>query len=504
MSSRNAGSSSSHKQYAVRELRSKVSAAKDLKFNTQLRPRDNITTKKPALFLPSTKRECDLLQRAWPSYSNSFGSAFELPRYAASDLIEFPQLPAKGYKTQIPDTFYPEQLVQLVDGFSTGAVCREEGYMLYRALLLVQEALADVMDEPKAKTKSALLAMLSNPSMTSALGYYRIFWHKSRSCPLFALRFISLFCDFAAKVLSSSEYSSKVYNEITHRGFGIDKGLRAQTWNLKGPSHSVTSLAIPLPLDPSTFEGQLLITVAQDGPASAVLRHPVTGNILLPDPSGLEDLPPASPLLNALDDDEVEGEGPASPIVENDGPASPIIPLEDDADDDDDGETEVSDELAIEDIFKAPKGKGKAKAPLETPIHRSPRVRPSKVSSARVGSPVASRPAPKPTKRVRESYSPVADVEMQEPLPKKAKTSAAPVKTAKETVSPLTADTAVSRTTKGSKAPAATTDLTTEPEAPLEHNDLDTKTHHVLFLTNPKFQVKTAFADLVEQDSGTK
>ncbi|KAJ3737976.1 hypothetical protein EV360DRAFT_91013, partial [Lentinula raphanica] len=295
-----------------------------------------------------------------------------------------------------------------------------------------------------------------------------------------------------------------VYNEITHRGFGIDKGLRAQTRNLKGPSHSVTSLAIPLPLDPSTFEGQLLITVAQDGPASAVLHHPVTGNILLPDPSGLEDLPPASPLLNALDDDEVEGEGPASPIVENDGPASPNIPLDDDADDDDDGETEVSDELAIEDIFKAPKGKGKAKAPLETPIRRSPRVRPSKVSAARVGSPVASRPAPKPTKRERESYSPVADVEMQEPLPKKAKTSTAPVKTAKETVSPLTADTAVSRTTKGSKAPAATTDLTTEPEAPLEHNDLDTKTHHVLFLTNPKFQVKTAFADLVEQDSGTK
>ncbi|KAJ3754879.1 hypothetical protein EV360DRAFT_86430 [Lentinula raphanica] len=66
---------------------------------------------------------------------------------------------------------------------------------------------------------------------------------------------------------------------------------------------------------------------------------------------------------------------------------------------------------------------------------------------------------------------------------------------------PQFADTAVSRTSKSSKA---THDVSTEAEVPLEHNNLDMKTHHALFLMNPNFQVKTAFADLMEQDSGIK
>ncbi|KAJ3730706.1 hypothetical protein C8R42DRAFT_715368 [Lentinula raphanica] len=113
-------------------------------------------------------------------------------------------------------------------------------------------------------------------------------------------------------------------------------------------------------------------------------------------------------------------------------------------------------------------------------------------------SPVASRPAPKPTKRERDTSSPVADVEMQEPLPKKAKTSAALDKASKGTPPPQVADAANSRTSKGSKSSAATHDMATEPEVPLQHNDFNMNTHHSLFLMNPNFQVKTAFADLVE------
>ena len=93
---------------------------------------------------------------------------------------------------------------------------------------------------------------------------------------------------------------------------------------------------------------------------------------------------------------------------------------------------------------------------------------------------------------------------MQEPLPKKAKTSSASAKTTKDTPPPQVADAAATRTSKGSKPSAATQDAATEPEVPLEHNDLETTSHHALFLTNPNFQVKTAFADLVEQDSGLK
>ena len=53
-------------------------------------------------------------------------------------------------------------------------------------------------------------------------------------------------------------------------------------------------------------------------------------------------------------------EGPASPVDEDEGLASPIL----DVGDDDDGETEVSEDIAAEDVFKAPKGKGKAKASI--------------------------------------------------------------------------------------------------------------------------------------------
>ncbi|KAJ3754468.1 hypothetical protein EV360DRAFT_73669 [Lentinula raphanica] len=420
--------------------------------------RDNITAKKQVLFLPLSKHECNLLQRAWPSYSNSFGSAYELARYSGSDTIEFPQTPAKDYKTQVPETFYPALLIQSVEGFEQGPVCREEGYLLYWALVTVQEALADVMDEPKTKTKDALLAMLKDSSVTKALGYYWIFWHKSWLCPLFALCFVSLFCDFCEKTLTKAEYMSRVYNKDTRQGVGVNKALCAKI---------------------------------------RVLRHPVTNTILLPDPSGVAGLPPASPLLNAWEDDDFSNEGPVSPLNENQGPVSPVP----DPDKYDDGKTEASDDIEVEDIFKAPKGKGKAKASMETPICHSPQVRPSKASSAKVGPPVASRPVPKPTKCERDTSSPVADVEMQEPLPKKARTSVVLDKASKETLPPQVADTAVSRTSKSSKA---TRNVLTEPEVPLEHNDLDAKIHHALFLTNPNFQVKTAFADFIEQDSGVK
>ncbi|KAJ3718538.1 hypothetical protein C8R42DRAFT_723870 [Lentinula raphanica] len=498
MSSRKAGSSSTHKQYAVRELRSKASTIEDFKFNTQLRARDSITAKKQVLFLPASKRECDLLRQAWPAHTNTFDSAFTLKLYADPEPDTLPSSPSSDQKTKIPDTFYPELLVQYVKEFERGAVCREEGFLLYQALNIVQDALADVMDEPKAKTKDALLSMLKNSQVTNALGYYRLFWHKTRSCPLFALRFICLFCDFCAKVLSKAEYTAKVYNEEARRGFGVDATLRTKVRALKGPAHNVASLAIPLPLDPSTFEGQLLITIAQAGPAAQVLRHPVTNAILLPDPSGVADLPPASPLLNAWEDEDFSMEGPASPVDEDEGLASPIL----DVGDDDDGETEVSEDIAAEDVFKAPKGKGKAKASIDTPIRRSPRVNIPKATSSKVGPPVTSRPVPKPIKREREASSPIADMEMKEPVHKKPKTATVPVKATRESSPPQVADRAKPKTPKGSKPAIEPHEAAVEPEAPLEHNDVDTSAHHTLFLTNPNFTVKTAFADLVAQDQG--
>ncbi|KAJ3770133.1 hypothetical protein FB446DRAFT_808966 [Lentinula raphanica] len=219
----------------------------------------------------------------------------------------------------------------------------------------------------------------------------------------------------------------------------------------------------------------------------------------------MEGLPPASPLLNAFEAEDFDMEGPASPFADNDGPASPAMELDDnDSDDNNEGESEVSEDIEAKDVFKAPKGKGKAKASLELPIHSSPRVRPSKASTTKIGPPVASRLVPKPTKRERDTSSPVVDEEMREPLPKKAKASMVLDKTSKETLPPQVAETVKVASLKGSKVAAESHELTAEPEAPLAHNDQDTHAHHVLFLTHPDFQVKTAFADLVEQDSGLK
>ncbi|KAJ3963749.1 hypothetical protein EV361DRAFT_984294, partial [Lentinula raphanica] len=398
------------------------------------------------------------------------------------------------YKTTVPDTFYPELLVQYYDGFSKGPVCRDEGFTLYRALLLVQESLSQVMTASKSKVKDALLTMLRRPEVTGALGYYRVFWHKSRLCPLFALRFICLLCDFCEKTLTKAEYTAKIYNETTRRGLGVDKELRTHVRSLKCPAHTAASLAIPLPLDPLTFEGQLLITVAQSGSPGNVLHHPITGQVLLPDPSGLDNLPPASLLLPLSDNDDEEFEGPASPIEENDGPVSPVMDL----DEDDDGETEVSEDVDVKDVFKAPKGKGKAKVPTRISTRKSPQVRLAKSASSKVGSPSAKRPVPKPIKRERSASLHVEDVEMHEPAAKRSKTT-------KETPPPQVADPTAVTKTKGSKSTAAEPhEPMEESEATLAHNDLDTTTHHALFLTNPNFQVKTAFADLVEQDSGVK
>ncbi|KAJ3765077.1 hypothetical protein FB446DRAFT_709756, partial [Lentinula raphanica] len=413
--------------------------------------------------------------RAWPSYSNSFGSAYELSRYTDPDIIDFPQTPAKDYKKQVPDTFYPALLVQFVEGFEQGPVCREEGYLLHRALVIVQDALADVIDEPKTKTKDALLAMLKDSSVTKALGYYRIFWHKSR------LRFVSLFCDFCEKTLTKTEYTAKVYNEATHRGFGVSKDLRTRIRSLKGPSHSVTSLAIPLPLDPSTREGQLLITAAPDGAAAQILRHPVTNQVLLPDPSGLDDLPPASPLLEAMDDDDDELQGPASPLDVNDGPISPLLNFGDD----DDGETEVSEDTEVKDVFKGPKGKGKAKELAELPVRRSPRIGRPKVSPSKVGPPVHKKPMTKSLKREHGTSLPPAD-EMREPSSKKLKAHTTMTVVAPP---PQVAEPSLATKTKGSKSMVAEPhEPAEESEASLAHNDLDTTTHHALFLTNPNFQ----------------
>ncbi|KAJ3969901.1 hypothetical protein EV361DRAFT_869710 [Lentinula raphanica] len=169
MSSRTAGSLSSQKQYAVRELRSKASTVEEVKFNMHLGAQDSLTSKKPALFLPASRHKCDILRQAWPSYNNSFDSAFALKLYSDPDSTALPSAPSSDQKTKVPDTFYPDLLVQFVEDFEKGAVCREEGHLLYYALTLVQDALADVIDGPKAKAKDTLLSLLRNPTVTNAL-----------------------------------------------------------------------------------------------------------------------------------------------------------------------------------------------------------------------------------------------------------------------------------------------------------------------------------------------
>ncbi|KAJ3738280.1 hypothetical protein EV360DRAFT_90617 [Lentinula raphanica] len=124
---------------------------------------------------------------------------------------------------------------------------------------------------------------------------------------------MALFCDYCENLLSTTEYREYLYDEEEHTGGGMSKWSRRQIKSsFPDVSVTLTSLAIPLPLDPSTKEGQLIITVCHRGLPGSQLIHPFSKVSLLPDPSGFIRALPRS-LTPADDSDSDHSAGRTRP-----------------------------------------------------------------------------------------------------------------------------------------------------------------------------------------------
>ncbi|KAJ3963857.1 hypothetical protein EV361DRAFT_874492 [Lentinula raphanica] len=189
--------------------------------------------------------------------------------------------------------------------------------------------------------------MLESDRITACLDHYRSFWHRGQDCPLFAALFMALFCDYCENLLSAAEYREYLYDEEERTGGGMSKRSRRQIKSsFPDVSVTLTSLAIPLPLDPSTKEGQLIITVCHKGPPGSQLIHPFSKVSLLPDPSGFiralpRSLTPAGRPQSApkkrrpppaaysdieLDDDDYEADTPEPHAADDSEPIELEIP----------------------------------------------------------------------------------------------------------------------------------------------------------------------------------
>ncbi|KAJ3738119.1 hypothetical protein EV360DRAFT_77118, partial [Lentinula raphanica] len=343
----------------------------EVTFHHALRARDSLSNSADAiLFLPSTPAESNTLQKLWRKFPNTLESAFKQPEFELVDDMDFPQRLPSDYQDQVPTNFYPSQLVQMYPPFAKGPLCRVNASFLYRGLRLVQDVISEVQasNKSRAKTQANIVQLLEDPVIQNALKHYRRFWHCSRSCPLFALRFVCLYCDYCERYLEAAEYTRLVYDEARSTGFGVSLALRTAVKNfLKSTTPTMATLAIPIPFDALSREGQLIIKVASTGSPPQFIKHPFTDQNILPEPSyevhaSVSTPPPEAGSSNV---------GIASPIISNDGVASPVGSPFFPAEDEDLGETEASsDELEELDGTTRPKpeqigppiGKGKAKA----------------------------------------------------------------------------------------------------------------------------------------------
>ncbi|KAJ3764749.1 hypothetical protein FB446DRAFT_795769 [Lentinula raphanica] len=415
--------------------------------------------------------------------------------------MDLPQELPADYKDQIPTNFYPPQLVQMYPPFANGPLCRMNASHLYRGLRLVQDAISEVQaaNKSRAKTQANIIQVLEDPAIQNALKHYRRFWHRSRSCPLFALRFVCLFCDYCERYLETAEYTKLVYDEAKSTGFGVSSVLRTAVKNfLKTTVPTMANLAIPIPFDSLSLEGQLIVKVASTGSPPQILRDPFTNQDILPEPSYEAQALVTTPPPQATSSNY----GIASPTISNDGVASPVgspfLPDEDV----DMGETEASsDELEELDVFQGSRVRTRAGTDLGTL-----RSNPSRPKPGKVGPPIgkgkskaveASKPSVTITVK-RERPDEEKATSMPTPALKKQKTGRAAGK-ARAVTPPVTAE--VDELEPELISEAAASSIASAQL--LATNDRDVS-QHVSFLTNPNYKPQLAFHTLVQPGHNLK
>ncbi|KAJ3764867.1 hypothetical protein FB446DRAFT_795632 [Lentinula raphanica] len=374
-----------------------------------------------ALFLPASAEECSVLVNNFKRFPNSAPPAFHLPQYANPDQIDFQAVLESLDPSRVaPATFYPPHYVRACSVFSEGRPSTGEGLYLYQALTILQRALAKIISghHSKAEDRWRLLQFVGHPNFSACL-----------AC--------------------------------------LD-----ETFSLK-------QLAIPIPFDPTTREGQLIITIASRGTDSDQICQPYMGIALRPDPSkrivapkpskartvskAASTLPvpprPATPGVADSDSGGSSFHGASAPASPQAFPvtSSPVIELDKDVDDD--------------------------------PEPPAPRRSIARAAKTKPLIPEVVMKASTTTKRERPSVPEDKEQPPAGPPPKKRHTQAASGKTRANTPAPVS----VSPLPSSEAAP-----LRIQEGLPdyFDGDDLRT-TKHQYFLTNPDFKTKTPFSQLI-------
>ncbi|KAJ3963716.1 hypothetical protein EV361DRAFT_874616, partial [Lentinula raphanica] len=446
------------KKFSVRPVDTlDLDAVHHVHFDRSVQELGKLSGDSDALFLPASAEECSILVNRWKHLPNSASPAFSLRRYSHPDEVDFKALTEQDTNNQTPTTFYPPQLTSFCTTFATGSPSSGEAYQLYQALAFLQRGLQ----------------------------YYQLFWHGHRNCPLVAPLLVILICEFCEEHLTESEYAARVYDPRIRDGPGMSLKTRERLLEDITEFFELQDLAIPLPFDPSTREGQLILSVTSKGSRVDRILHPASNQPQFPDPSFQISFPPAAPAAPAVkarlrplspDFDAVPPHTSPipAPAIRKPPQKLPVSPARMDVDD------EV--EATTPEVFKSP---------------GTPDVLVIRQSLARTA-----KTKPKIPEEFRKALAPAAKRERSPAgVPPEPSVPEPPSKKR--------------RTIKAGGKTRASSFISTHDDAPVFvererlriqdgepdyfHGDDEDVTAHSRFLTNPRFQPKTPFSELIRK-----
>ncbi|KAJ3713776.1 hypothetical protein C8R42DRAFT_726782 [Lentinula raphanica] len=339
----------------------------------------------------------------------------------------------------------------------------------------------------KADNSRRLLQFIKQTNFADCLRYYQEYWHYTIDCPLFAPLLITLVCDFCEEHLSPADYKKHVYDGKSRTGYGLSAKTRQRIKDCLDEPFSIKTLAIPIPFDPNTREGQIIVTIASRGTDLDQIRQPSTNIALRPDPSKRVVAPKPSRSV------------PAKASIQ----ASKLPPRPSTPEDDDSG----SEGSSLH-------GRSARSSPQKFPVPSSPiEVEEEEDDGDDIFPPVSRSPAPVPRQsiaRTAKAKPPVPEVLLKVPGPPAKRPRATSVV---DKDPPVTIPPAKKRRTQVAASKAADTTSVAQsdpPASPLplriqegepEYRDGDdTRTSgHQYFLTNPDFTPKAPFSQLIRK-----
>ncbi|KAE9401995.1 hypothetical protein BT96DRAFT_991509 [Gymnopus androsaceus JB14] len=212
------------------------------------------------LFLPCSVTESIILLGTFPTHVATLITAFEKDEYYVPDeddpIPKYQLFPFARNDGPPPTTFYPVLLSRLYP-IVTQPPSHAEGRQLYLAISYVQEMMiryfCPYTELPIIKLdndKSRTLFRQRLARIKSSLVYYRECWHGSSNCPEFATMFIGSF-------------QSEVYR-VADKGGTPGHVLQMLTKDWLLPLDEITAILmdVPIPFDPDTREGEILLLYA--------------------------------------------------------------------------------------------------------------------------------------------------------------------------------------------------------------------------------------------------